>query len=482
MIDFRPVFFTIGILLTTLALGMCIPAIVDLIAGHSDWKVFASAASLNAFIGVAMLLTMRTGETKMTTRHAFLLTTLSWTVIAVFGALPFAFADLNLSFTDAVFESMSGITTTGATVLTDLDRAAPGILLWRSLLQWFGGIGIIVMAVAILPQLSVGGMQLFRMESLDPSEKALPRIAQVAAAIGLLYIALTAICAALYWVAGMSGFEAITHAMTTIATGGFSTRDGSLGAFNSAAIDWVAVAFMILGSLPFVLYLQAVRGNLMPLIRDSQVRWFLIIAATAVTLMIVWQTLINGVRFGEAVRFVTFNGVSIMTGTGYSSTDFGLWGAFPVATFFFLMFVGGCAGSTTCGLKVFRLQVLYANTVSQISKLIQPHGVFIPHFNRRPIPAEASESVLSFFFVYIMAFGALAMGLGWMGLDFITAVSGAASAIANVGPGLGPVIGPSGTYASLPDAAKWLLSFGMLLGRLELFTVLVLFTPAFWRN
>jgi len=482
MIDFRPVFFTIGILLTTLALGMCLPAVSDLIAGNSDWKVFASAAGLNGFIGVTMLFTMRTDETKITTRHAFLLTTLSWLVIAIFGALPFAFADLNLSFTDAVFESMSGITTTGSTVLTDLDRVAPGILLWRALLQWFGGIGIIVMAVAILPQLSVGGMQLFRMESSDQSEKVLPRVAQVAAAIGLLYVGLTAVCAALYWIAGMSGFDAVAHAMTTIATGGFSTRDGSLGAFNSASIEWVAVAFMILGSLPFVLYLQAVRGNAMPLIRDSQVRWFLIIAAVAVAMMIAWQILINGVRFGEAVRLATFNGVSIMTGTGYSSTDFSLWGAFPVVMFFFLMFVGGCAGSTTCGLKVFRLQVLYANTVSQISKLMQPHGVFIPHFNRRPIPEAASESVLSFFFLYIMAFGALAVGLGWTGLDIVTALSGAASAIANVGPGLGPVIGPAGTYADLPDTAKWLLSFGMLLGRLELLTVLVLFTPAFWRN
>ncbi len=255
-----------------------------------------------------------------------------------------------------------------------------------------------------------------------------------------------------------------------------------MGYFQSAAIDWIAVVFMILGALPFVLYLQAVRGNMGPLLRDSQVRWFLIIAASGIGLMIVWQTLVNGVRFGEAARFVSFNAVSIMTGTGYSTTDFGHWGAFPVALFFFLMFVGGCAGSTTCGLKVFRLQVLYANTVAQIGKLLQPHGVFIPHFNRKPIPQSASESVLSFFFLYILSFGALALGLSWTGLDFITAVSGAASAIANVGPGLGSVIGPAGNYASLPDAAKWMLSFGMLLGRLELLTVLVLFTPAFWRN
>lgn len=482
MIDFRPIFFTIGILLTTLAAGMCVPAIADLIAGHGDWRVFAGAAGLNAFLGVTMVLTMRGGEARISTRQAFLLTTLSWVVIAVAGALPFAFADLNLSFTDAVFEAMSGITTTGATVLTGLDKAPPGILLWRALLQWFGGIGIIVMAVAILPQLQVGGMQLFRMESSDQSEKVMPRIAQITTAIALIYVGLTTLCAALYWIAGMSGFEAIAHSMTTIATGGFSTRDGSVGFFRSAAIDWIAVVFMILGALPFVLYLQTVRGNLVPIFRDSQVRWFLIIAATAIALMVTWRTLVNGVHFGEAARFVSFNAVSIMTGTGYSTTDFGLWGAFPVALFFFLMFVGGCAGSTTCGLKVFRLQVLYANTVAQIGKLIQPHGVFIPHFNRKPIPQSASESVLSFFFLYILSFGALAMGLGWMGLDFITAVSGAASAIANVGPGLGAVIGPGGTYAPLPDAAKWLLSFGMLLGRLELFTVLVLFTPAFWRH
>jgi trk system potassium uptake protein TrkH len=482
MIDFRPILFILGILLTTLAVGMCLPALADLISGRGDWLVFAASAGVNAFIGITMILTTRTAPGNLSMRQAFLLTAMSWVVIAVFGALPFTFANLQLSFTDAVFEAMSGITTTGATVMTNLNDAPPSILLWRALLQWFGGIGIIVMAVAILPQLQVGGMQLFRMESSDKSEKAMPRIAQVASAIGITYVGLTGLCAALYWASGMPGFEAFAHAMTTIATGGFSTRDASIGFFNNAAIDWVAVIFMILGSLPFVLYLQAVRGNMTPLLQDTQVRCFLFLAFSAVALMVTWQTLINGVPFGEAARYVTFNAVSIMTGTGYSSTDFGLWGSFPVALFFFLMFVGGCAGSTTCGLKVFRLQVLYATTQAQIGKLLQPHGVFLPQFNRKPIPESVSASVMSFFFFYVMSFGALAIGLGWMGLDFLTAVSGAASAIANVGPGLGPIIGPGGTYESLPDAAKWLLSFGMLLGRLELFTVLILFTPAFWRN
>jgi trk system potassium uptake protein TrkH len=482
MIDFRPIFFVIGILLVTLAAGMGAPTLVDLIAGEDDWRVFAGSAGACLFIGVTLILTMRTETMRLGVRQAFLLTTLSWLVIALFAALPFALADLNLSYTDAVFEAMSGITTTGATVISGLDQAPPGILIWRSILQWLGGIGIIVMAVSILPLLQVGGMQLFRMESSDKGEKALPRVAQVASIIGLIYLALTLLCALGYWIFGMSGFNALAHAMTTVATGGFSTVDDSIGFFASPGIEWVAIVFMLLGSLPFVLYIQAVRGNIMPLLHDSQVRTFLGIVFCAIALVVAWQVITAHEALGPAIRLSSFNLISVMTGTGYATSDFSLWGAFPITVFFFAMFVGGCAGSTTCGLKVFRFQVLYASTVAQVGKLLQPHGVFIPHFNRKPIPEAVSESVLSFFFLYVLAFGALAVGLGAMGLDFLTAVSGAASSIANVGPGLGDVIGPAGTYASLPDPAKWLLSFGMLLGRLELFTVLILFTPAFWRN
>jgi len=482
MLDVRPIFFIIGILLVTLAAGMGVPTLVDLIAGQDDWRVFAGAAGACLFIGVTLILTMRTETMRLGIRQAFLLTAMAWLVIALFGALPFALADLNLSYTDAVFEAMSGITTTGATVISGLDHAPPGILIWRAILQWLGGIGIIVMAVSILPLLQVGGMQLFRMESSEKGEKALPRIAQVTTIIGLIYAGLTLTCAISYWVAGMQGFDAIAHAMTTVATGGFSTADASVGYFNSPAVEWIAVTFMLAGSLPFVLYIQAVRGDLLPLLRDSQVRTFLSIALACIVLLVVWKVATGREALGPAIRLVTFNLVSVMTGTGYATSDFGQWGEFAMTVFFFAMFVGGCAGSTTCGLKVFRLQVLYASTVAQVGKLLQPHGVFIPHFNRKPIPEAVSESVLSFFFLYVLAFGALAVGLGAMGLDFLTAVSGAASSIANVGPGLGDVIGPAGTYASLPDPAKWLLSFGMLLGRLELFTVLILFTPAFWRT
>ncbi|MFM2130032.1 MAG: hypothetical protein RL477_1578 [Pseudomonadota bacterium] len=482
MLDVRPIFFVIGILLVTLAAAMGVPALADLVAGQSDWRVFAGSAAACLFIGVGLILTMRTEEMRIGIRQAFLLTAVSWVVTALFSALPFALADLNLSYTDAVFEAMSGITTTGATVITGLEKAPPGILIWRAILQWLGGIGIIVMAVSILPLLRVGGMQLFRMESSEKGEKALPRVAQVVTVIGLIYAGLTLACALGYWAAGMRGFDAVAHAMTTVATGGFSTADASIGYFDSAAVEWVAVVFMLAGSMPFVLYIQAVRGNPMPLMRDAQVRTFLVIVVACIVLLVVWKVATGRADVGSAIRLATFNLVSVITGTGFATSDFSLWGEFAVTMFFFAMFIGGCAGSTTCGLKIFRLQVLYASTVAQAGKLLQPHGVFVPHFNRKPIPESVSESVLSFFFLYVISFGALAVGLGILGLDFVTAVSGAASAIANVGPGLGNIIGPAGTYAPLPDTAKWLLAFGMLLGRLELFTVLILFTPAFWRN
>jgi len=480
--DFRPVFLIIGALLTALAVSMLIPAAVDAFSGHSDWQVFVVSSGVTLFVGVAMTLTCRAGGVHLSIRQAFVMTTLSWVILTFFAALPFAFSGLGLSFTDAFFESMSGITTTGSTVITGLDQAPPGILLWRALLQWLGGIGIIVMAIAILPMLRVGGMQLFRMESSDTVEKALPRAAQVASAIGIIYLALSLIWAGAYWLAGMSGFDAFAHAMTTIATGGFSTSDGSIGQFNSATIDAIATAGMVVGSLPFLLYLKTAQGDVRTLFRDSQVQWFISIVSGLVLVMAGWLWLEGGLDPAPALRYASFNIVSIITGTGYATADYGGWGSFALPLFFFIMFIGGCAGSTTCGIKVFRFQVLYAAAKTQVQHLLQPHGVFIPYYNRRPIPDEVIVSVLSFFFVFGLSFSFLALGLGMLGLDFLTAVSSAATAISNVGPALGPVTGPAGTFQPLPDAAKWLLSAGMLLGRLELFTVLVLFYPGFWRG
>ena len=482
MIDIRPIFFIIGILLTTLAAFMFLPALVDAAQGHPDWRVFLSAAFFTLFIGISLVLMNRTGPVRLNVRQTFLLTTLAWVVMAACAALPFVFADIELDYADAFFEAMSGLTTTGSTVIVGLDDAPPGILLWRALLQWQGGIGIIVMAIAVLPMLGIGGMALFRTESSDQSEKVLPRAAQMSTVIGLIYLALSLAAAVAYWLAGMTFFEAMCHAMTTIATAGFSTSDASIGHFASPAIEWIATVFMIIGGLPFVLYFQLVRGNGELLWRDSQTRAFLVLVVIAVGVMAGWLWLANDAALQTAVRHAAFNTVSVITGTGYASTDYNAWGGFAVTMLLFAMVVGGCTGSTTGGIKMFRFQVIGAIAPVQIRRLLLPHGVFVPHYNRKPIPDAAADSVMSFFFLFALSFVAVAVALAGFGLDFMTSVSGALTALANVGPGLGDVIGPAGNFASLPDGAKWLLSAAMLLGRLELFTVLVLFTPRFWRG
>lgn len=490
MINYRLVLFFVGILLSTVAVAMLIPAMADLVEGHEDWQVFVTSAAVTLFCGLSLILTNRTGNTnaRLGLREMFLLTNLSWLVLASFSALPFTFSEWEMSFTDSFFESMSGITTTGSTVVTGLDGAPPGLLLWRAILQWLGGIGIIVMAMIVLPNLQVGGMQLFRMESSDKSDKALPRTAQNAAGVALIYIVLTYICALLYWMAGMERFDAIAHALTTVATGGFSTSDGSLGNWDAPTIHWIAIVFMLLGGMPFILYLRTfrsfttrtARNDRMALFRDAQVQWYAAILALAIATISINLYLMSDQNLEFIVRHATFNVISIMTGTGFASHDYGSWGELTVAIAFFLTFVGGCAGSTSCGIKIFRFQVLYATARVQIHRLLQPHGVFVPYYNGRAISDDVSSSVMSFFFLFMLTFGLLAVVLGWFGLDFMTAISGAATAIANVGPGLGDMIGPSGTFQSLPDGAKWALSIGMLLGRLELFTIVVLISRQFW--
>ena len=482
MTDSRPILFIIGILMSTMALAMCLPAIADAAVYNPDWEVFALGSAFTLLVGVMLMLTARSANRTLSHRQAFVLTTLSWTMIPAFAALPFAFSELELSYTDAFFEAMSGITTTGATVMTGLDFAPPGILLWRALLQWLGGIGIIGVAIAILPMLQVGGMQLFRMESSDRSEKVIPRAGQLIANIGFIYLGMTLLCTLAYWMAGMTGFEAVTHAMTTISTGGFSTSDQSLGSFERPAIDLVAIVFMLVGSLPFVLFLRTFKGNPGALWRDSQVRWFFGITAAAVALTTAILYVHHDFGVVRSLRLAAVNAISVLTGTGYATTDYGLWGGFSVTLFLFLIFIGGCAGSTTGGIKIFRIQVLYATAVTQVRQLLEPHGVFIAYYNGKPISDAITDSVMIFFFLYVVTFAAIATALGLIGLDFMTAISGAATAISNVGPGLGETIGPAGTFNSLPDAAKWILSLGMLLGRLELFTVLVLLAPSFWRQ
>ncbi len=479
--DIRPILYVTGILLCTLATSMLLPIFVDLAAGNPDWKVFFICMVFISFIGGALALTNYAEKFHMTMRQTFLMTTISWTVLAIAAAAPFALSGLQMSLTDALFEAVSGITTTGSTVMDNLQDAPPGLLLWRAILQWLGGIGIIVMALSVLPFLKVGGMQLFQTESSE-SEKAVPRATQLAASIGIIYLGLTIACMICYELSGMTSFNAWAHAMTTIATGGFSTFDSSFAHYNAPWVEITAILFMLLGGLPFILYVKALRGNWKALYNDTQVRAFLSIVILAVICMVTYLTIQLDAPLVDSLRRASFNVVSIITGTGYANGDYNAWGGFAVILIFFLMVVGGCAGSTTCGMKVFRFQVLYAITVTQLKQLIHPHGVFTPHYNHNPLPKGVASAVMSFFFVYALSFSVLAILLSFVGLDFMTAMSGAVTSISNVGPGLGEIIGPTGNFEPLPDAAKWLMCVGMLLGRLELFTVLVLFVPAFWKS
>ena len=350
-------------------------------------------------------------------------------------------------------------------------------------MQWLGGIGIVVMAITILPLLNVGGMQLFKMEGPDSTEKILPRTIEVAAIIISTYIILTFLCGFFYWIFGMSIFDSVSHSMTTIATGGFSTHNESIGFFKNPNIEIVASIFIILGSIPFISYLKFVQGNKKVFFQDVQIKGLIYLLVISIIIMFLYLLFINyESSFFDKVRISSFNVISILSGTGYVTDDFGLWGKFSLVFFLLLMFIGGCAGSTACGIKIFRLQMLLIFLKNQIKRLISPNSVIITKYNNQKISDNFINSVIIFIFTFLFIFFIIAMLLSISGLDFITSISGAASSISNVGPGLGDIIGPNGNYKDIPEISKWILSFGMLLGRLELFAVLVLFFPSFWRN
>ena len=482
MNNYKTVFFAIGVLLVILGAFMLIPFFVQFIYDEKN-NTFLLSALVTAFIGTLLVLTNLEENKKLNLQQAFLLTTLSWLGIAIFGCLPFLLSNLNLSFVDAFFESMSGITTTGSTIITNLDDAPKSILIWRAILQWLGGIGVIVMAITILPLLNIGGMQLFRMESSDTAEKILPKTREITLIISIIYLALTFTCGISYWAVGMNIFDSIAHSMTTIATGGFSTYSGSIGHFQNPRIEIISIIFIILGSIPFIAYLKFVKGDKKIFFKDAQIKGLIYILIISILLMFLYLMLSNKeYSFSENLRISTFNVVSVLSGTGYVTADFSSWGNFPLIFFLFLMFIGGCAGSTTCGIKIFRFQILGHFIINQIKKLVYPHGVFSIKYNNEKINDTFIYSIITFIFLYFFIFFILAALLSVNGLDFITAISGSASAISNVGPGLGNVIGPNGNFSDLPNFSKLSLSLGMLLGRLELFAVLVLFFPSFWKN
>ena len=479
--DLRPVGYVIGLLVAVLGIAMILPMLVDIAEGRGHWPVFAEAGLVTTLTGGMIALACANGPREgLTIQQTFLLTTGVWLTLPLFGAIPFMLGAPASSFTDAFFEAMSGLTTTGSTVLAGLDTMPKGILLWRGILQWLGGVGIIVVAMVFLPELKVGGMQIFKSEGFDTFGKILPRAGQIATQISVIYLWLTVACALSYLAVGMEVFDATVHAFTTIATGGFANYDASFGAFSGSA-EYVASLFMVLAALPFVRYVQLLNGNAFALHEDPQVRGFVltVVVLVAVAFAILSQTMSH--PWEQSFRQSLFNIVSIVTGTGYASVDYMQWGAFAVALFFFIGLIGGCAGSTACSIKIFRYQLLFASIRSQLLLIRSPHGIFTPRYDGRPIGPDVLSSVMSFFMFFIVTLGIVAVALSLTGLDFITSVSGAAAALANIGPGLGDIIGPAGNFSSLNDAAKWILSTAMLLGRLELLAVYVILTVTFWR-
>ncbi|MDO8608497.1 MAG: TrkH family potassium uptake protein [Phaeospirillum sp.] len=482
MIDVRPVLFVNGFLLLVLAAAMGIPAVVDLLSEDVDWKVFVLAGMVTAFVALALIFGARPkGRPSLTSRQAFMLTVVAWVSTAAFAALPFAFSNLRLSPTDALFEAMSGLTTTGATVIVGLDHAPKGILLWRSLLNWLGGEGIIIMAVVILPLLRIGGMQVFRMESSDKSDKIRPRITQVAASITLVYVAFTVLASMAFWAAGMNRFDAVCHALSAVSTGGFSTSDANLSHWGTA-VQWVAVFAMIVGGSSFTLWIGPWKNGRPQVFDDAQTHWYLMFLGSFAGLLALWQWTVNDMGPGVAIRHAAFSVTSVVTTTGFVSTDYGAWGGFARVVFFVLVFIGGCTGSAAGGVKIFRWELLFALAGIHLKRLLHPHGVFVIHYNQRTILPQVLDSVLGFVVMYFLTFALFSLILTAVGLDFVTALSGSASALANVGPGIGDIIGPGGSYRPLPDLAKWVLAFEMMLGRLELFTVAVLFSRSYWRE
>jgi len=481
MSNYKTVFFTLGILQIILGISMSIPIIAQVIFKELDSSFFG-AGIITIIFGILFFLSNLNHDKKLNLQQAFLLTALAWLSIAIFGSLPFIFSSLNLSITDSFFESMSGITTTGSTIITNLNETPKSILLWRAILQWLGGIGIIVMAITLMPIMNVGGMKLFKISSNDSSEKILPKSKEIALRLILIYSGLTLLCASSYKIFGMSFFDSLTHSMTTIATGGFSNYNESIGYFNSTYIEITAMIFIILGSIPFIAYIKFLNGNKKIFSSDSQIKSFIRIIIFSILILLLYLLVINKNLSQINLIDISFNVISILTGTGYVTKEFDSWGSFSLVFFLILMFIGGCAGSTACGIKIFRIQILYLFLFNQLKKIIYPRGIFIIKYDNNNVDDKFMASIISFIYLYIIIFFLITALLSLSGLDFITAISGAATSISNVGPGLGSIIGPNGNFSLLPDISKWILSLGMILGRLELFAILVLFLPSFWRN
>ena len=482
MIDIRPVANIIGLLLMALGVIMVVPMAVDLWAGSPDWRVFLIGGFITVTAGALLALATSNalGES-LTLRQSFLMTTLSWTVLPAFGALPLYMGVPGLSFTDAAFESMSGMTTTGATILPNIESLAPGLLLWRSILQWLGGLGIVIVALIFLPVMKVGGMQHFRSEGFDTMGKVLPRAADISWMLLQIYAGLTVLCAAAFLVSGMSLFDAINHALTTLATGGYSTRDASMAAYGPAS-QWVCTLFMWLSTLPFIRFIQVINGDWRPLFVDLQVRAYLRWTFYAIGLIVLYRLLQTGDFSEHMLRETSLNVVSMFSGTGFTSADVSSWGDFALLVVIVAGFIGGCTASTGCSIKVFRYLVLFEAIKAQLRQLVHPNRMVVLHLGGRRLEPDVVTSVVVMFTTFVLGFGVLTVLLSVAGLDMRAAFTAAWTSILNVGPVWGQGVGPTGSIEQFPDGAKWLMILAMLMGRLEMVAVLVLVLPWFWRG
>jgi trk system potassium uptake protein TrkH len=462
--------------------AMLVPLVMALLADDNTVPGFLSALGITFLSGLVMWLPVRNVRHDLRIRDGFLVTSLFWTVLGLFGALPFALTEsLDLTPTEAVFESISGLTTTGATVIVGLDELPQSILIYRQLLQWLGGIGIIVVAVAVLPMLGIGGMQLYKAETPGPSKdsKLTPRITETAKALFSVYLSLTVACAVAYYAVGMSGFDAVAHAFSTVAIGGFSTHDASMGYFDSDAILLVCSVFMSISAINFGLHFIAWRRRAIGVYqRDSETRFFLSVLLVCVVITSTFLLFSGTLDQHDSLIHGLFQAISITTTTGFTTQNFALWPSFLPIMMLFFSFMGGCVGSTGGGIKAMRLMLIYKQGIRELKQLVHPNAVIPLKVGRRRVEAAVVSAVWSFFAVYMSAFIIILLLLMATGLDFTTAFSAVAASLNNLGPGLGEV---AANYGSISEVAKGLLCFTMLLGRLEVFTLLVLFTPMFWR-
>src|SRR6056297_1982951 len=482
MLDLRPVGYVVGLLVATLGVTMLFPMLVDIAEGRDHWPVFAESAILTILVGGLMALACQNRVAEgLSIQQAFLLTVGVWVVLPAFGTLPFMLGATQASFTDAMFEAMSGVTTTGSTVFSGLDTLPKGLLLWRGILQWLGGLGIVIVALAFLPVMRVGGMQFFRSEGFDTFGKALPRTIDISKGVLNVYLGLTLICTLTYLVLGMGAFEATVHALTTVSTGGFSSKDASFAAFPGAP-QYACVVFMLLGSMPFVRLMQGMRGNMRPILHDTQVQTYLRWILYAVALVLAYDFAVNGRFDEESLRLRLFNVVSIFSGTGYGDGDVTAWGNFPFVILIAVGAIGGCTGSTGCSIKIFRYQLMLRALGQQARRIFHPSSVMILRHEGRRVEDEVLQSVMLLFTCYILSLGFFSVALEMTGLPLMESVTAAWTAIFNVGPAFGETVGATGSVAAFPEAAKALMILAMLMGRLEVLAVIVLLVPAFWRN